>query len=100
MKMLSATHVARNFSAVLDAVERDQRQIIVVRNRRQVARLIPEDSGQDALEIFGDLCCTIDDQTGDALSVAIAAHRKSCRGRVSELRNRWAGRSIPTSGSP
>lgn len=42
MKRLSATNVARNFSAVLDVAERDQEEIIVVRNRRQVARLVPE----------------------------------------------------------
>jgi len=53
MKRLSATNVARNFSAVLDAVERDQEEIVLVRNQRQVARLVPEAPRQDALEVFG-----------------------------------------------
>ena len=91
MKRLSATNVARNFSAVLDAVERDQEEIVLVRNQRQVARLIPEAPRQDALEVFGDLYRTIDDDTAEALSTAIAATRKSRRGRVSELRDPWAG---------
>ena len=52
MKRLSATNVARNFSAVLDAVERDQEEIVLVRNQRQVARLVPEAPRQDALEVF------------------------------------------------
>jgi len=87
MKRLSAGNIARNFGEVLDAVERHRQEIIVVRNRRHVARLIPEDSGQDALEIFSDLCGTIDDRTRDALSDGIAAHRRSRRGRISELRD-------------
>lgn len=91
MKRLSATDVARNFSAVLDAVERDQEEIVLVRNRRQVARLVPEAAQQDAVPVFGDLYRTLDDQTADALSAAITAQRKRRRGRVTELRNPWAG---------
>jgi prevent-host-death family protein len=91
MKRKSATEVARNFSAVLDAVERDQEEIILVRNQRQVARLVPEAPRQDALAVFGDLYRTLDDETADALSTAIASQRKSRRGRVAELRDPWAG---------
>jgi prevent-host-death family protein len=91
MKRLSATDVARNFSAVLDAVERDQEEIILVRNQRQVARLVPEAPRQDALAVFGDLYRTLDDETADALSSAIVSQRKSRRGRVAELRDPWAG---------
>ena len=91
MKTLSVTKVARNFSAVLDAVERDQEEIVLVRNDRHIARLVPEAPRQDALNVFGDLYRTLDDETADALSAAIASRRKSPRGRVSELRDPWAG---------
>ena len=91
MKRLSATEVARNFSAVLDAVERDQEEIVLVRNQRQVARLVPEAPRQDALTVFGDLYRVLDDETADALTAAIATQRKSRRGRVDELRDLWAG---------
>jgi prevent-host-death family protein len=91
MKRLSATEVARNFSAVLDAVERDQEEIVLVRNQRQVARLVPEAPRQDALTVFGDLYRVLDDETADALAAAIATQRKSRRGRVDELRDLWAG---------
>jgi len=91
MKRLSATDVARNFSAVLDAVERDQEEIILVRNQRQVARLVPEAPRQDALAVFGDLYRTLDDETAEALSAAIVSQRKGRRGRVAELRDPWAG---------
>jgi prevent-host-death family protein len=91
VKTLSVTDVARNFSAVLDAVERDQEEIVLVRNQRHVARLVPEPPRQDALSVFGDLYRTLDDQTAEALSAAIASNRKRRRGRVAELRDPWAG---------
>ena len=91
MKTLSVTDVARNFSAVLDALERDQEEIVLVRNHRHIARLIPEAPHQDALNVFGNLYRTLDDETADALSAAIASQRKSRRGRVAELRDPWAG---------
>jgi antitoxin (DNA-binding transcriptional repressor) of toxin-antitoxin stability system len=91
MKTLSATDVARNFSAVLDALERDQEEVVLVRNQRRVARLVPEPPQQDALSVFGDLYRTLDDATAAALSAAVTSTRRSRRGRVSELRNPWAG---------
>jgi len=91
MKTLSVTEVARNFSAVLDSVERDREETVLVRNRRQIARLVPESPRQDAMEVFGDLYRTLDDQTAQALSTAVSTVRKSRRGRVSELRSPWAG---------
>ena len=91
MKTLSVTDVARNFSAVLDALERDQEEVVLVRNQRQVARLVPEAPRHDALSVFGDLYRRLDDDTAKALSAAIASNRKGRRGRVSELRDSWAG---------
>ena len=91
MKTLSVTEVARKFSAVLDALERNQEEIVLVRNQRHIARLVPEAPRQDALSVFGDLYRTLDDETAEALSGAIASHRKSQRGRVAELRDPWAG---------
>jgi len=91
MKTLSATEVARNFSAVLDRVEREQEEIVLVRNQQAIARLIPEPGRQDALSVFGDLYRTLDDDTADALTAAIRSNRKNRKGRVSELRQRWVG---------
>jgi antitoxin (DNA-binding transcriptional repressor) of toxin-antitoxin stability system len=91
MKTRSVTEVARNFSAVLDDIERDQEEIVLVRNRRPVARLVPEAPQQDALAVFGDLYRRLDDDTAEALSTAISSQRKSRRGRVTELRDPWAG---------
>jgi antitoxin (DNA-binding transcriptional repressor) of toxin-antitoxin stability system len=85
------TDVARHFSAVLDEIERDREEILLVRNQRLVARLVPEAPRQDALAVFGDLYRTLDDETANALTAAIASRRRSRRGRVSELRDPWAG---------
>jgi hypothetical protein len=41
--------------------------------------------------VFGDLYRTLADDTAGALSAAIASHRKTRRGRVTELRDPWAG---------
>jgi antitoxin (DNA-binding transcriptional repressor) of toxin-antitoxin stability system len=91
VKTLSVTEVARNFSAVIDAVERDQEEVVLVRNQKHVARLVPEPPRQDALEVLGDLYRTLDDETAEALLSAIRSLRKRRRGRVSELRPPWAG---------
>jgi antitoxin (DNA-binding transcriptional repressor) of toxin-antitoxin stability system len=91
MKTLSVTEVARNFRAVIDRVEHQQEEIVLVRNRRQVARLVPEAPHQTALEVFGDLYRTLDDRTATALTAQMSVARKRRRGRLSELRNPWAG---------
>ena len=89
MKTLSVTHVARNFSSVLDAVEKDQEEIVLVRNHRQIARLIPEPPAQSALAVLGDLHRTLDDETADALRAAVVKARKGRKGRINELRDPW-----------
>lgn len=94
MKILSATEVARNFSAVLDRVERDQLEVVLVRNRRQIARLIPEPPAQNALEVLGDLYRTLDEDTAEALAATINRAKKDRRGtlgaRLDSLRDPWA----------
>lgn len=90
MKIMSVTQVARNFSSVLDEVEREQTDIVLVRNHRQIARLIPEPPGQNALEVLGDLYRTLDDKTADTLSAAIRRGRASKKASLAWMRNPWA----------
>ena len=87
MRTLSVTEVARNFRKVLDAVEHQREEIVLIRNRKQVARLVPEAPYQNALEVFGDLYRTLDEKSADALSAAVSAIRRSRRGRLSEVRS-------------
>ena len=88
MKTLNVTEVARNFSAVMDRVESGQEEIILTRNHKPVARLVPEPAAQTALEVFGDLYRTLDEKTADALADAIA-RAKRAGGTLRELRNPW-----------
>ena len=75
MKTLTVTEVARNFSAVMDGVESRQEEIVLVRNHKPIARLVPEPPAQNAMEVLGDLYRTLDDDTADALVKAINAGR-------------------------
>jgi antitoxin (DNA-binding transcriptional repressor) of toxin-antitoxin stability system len=89
MKTLTVTEVARNFSAVMDEVERDQEEIILVRNHKTIARLVPESAAQNALEVLGDLYRTLDDKTADALVQAVGVARKVKGNTLNALRNPW-----------
>jgi prevent-host-death family protein len=90
MKTLTVTDVARHFSDVVDRVERDQEEVVLVRHRRTIARLIPESPAQTALEVLGDLYRTLDDKTADALAAAVTRARKRTGATVATLRNPWA----------
>ena len=90
MKTLSVTEVARNFSAVMDRIEVDQEEVVLVRNHKPIARLVPEPAALNALEVMGDLFRTLDDATADALTEAVARGRKPGHGTLSELRKPWA----------
>ena len=90
MKTLNVSAVARRFGQVLDHVEQEQEEVVLVRNRRQVARLVPEPQQQNALEVFGDLEGSLAEKTADALSKAIRTSREGRTARLNELRNPWA----------
>jgi antitoxin (DNA-binding transcriptional repressor) of toxin-antitoxin stability system len=90
MKTLNINEVSRDFSSVMAAMEAGQEEVLLVRNRKPVSRLVPEPAPQDALEAFGDICGALDDETADALSAAVDVAKKSGKGSVSELRNPWA----------
>jgi len=89
MKMLAVTEAARNFSRVLDEVERKQAEIVLVRNHRQVARLSPEPAAQNALEVLGDLYRTLNERVAEALAKAVSRTRRGRTARLSALRNPW-----------
>ncbi|MDB6059440.1 MAG: prevent-host-death family protein [Verrucomicrobiales bacterium] len=90
MKTLTVTEAARNFSRVLDEVENEQEEIVLVRNHRQIVRLVPEPPTQTALEVFGDLYRTLDDETADALIEGVRKARKTGQATLASLKNPWA----------
>jgi PHD/YefM family antitoxin component YafN of YafNO toxin-antitoxin module len=89
MKTLTVTQAARNFNRVVDAMERDQEEVLLVRNKRHVVRLVPEPAAQNALEVLGDLCGSLDDGTATALSEAIGRTRRGRTATLVSLRNPW-----------
>ena len=90
MKTLTVTEVARNFSAVMNRVEAGQEEVILIRNNKPVARLVPEPPEQNAIEVLGDLYRTLDDEAADSLVKGIKKSRAGKRGALKELRNPWA----------
>jgi antitoxin (DNA-binding transcriptional repressor) of toxin-antitoxin stability system len=88
VKCLTATEVARNFSQVLDDVEESHEEVVIVRNRRMIARIIPEPEEQNALEVLGDLYRTLEDETADALFEAMTRAREGNPGTLDELHDR------------
>jgi antitoxin (DNA-binding transcriptional repressor) of toxin-antitoxin stability system len=64
MRVLSATEVARNFSRVLDSLEHGGEEIVVMRNKHPVAKLVPGAARMTALEALGDIYRTLPDADG------------------------------------
>ena len=87
MRTMTATDVSRNFSRVLDILERGDEEIVVVRGKHPVARMVPGAPRMTALEALGDLYRTLDDATGEAwLDDRRGADRRLGR----EVRDPWA----------
>ncbi len=86
MRVLSATDVARNFSRLLDSLEHGHDEIVIVRNKRPVAKIVPGAPVMTALEALGDLPGLLSDHEGGAwLKDARGADRLIAK----ELRDPW-----------
>ena len=59
MKTITATELARNLSEVLDRLAVDREEIVIERNHRQVAPLLPGPGRLTALEAMSDLYRTL-----------------------------------------
>jgi len=59
VKTITATELARNLRQVLDRLATEGEEIVVERNREQVARLLPGPARQTALEAMADLYRTL-----------------------------------------
>jgi len=85
---MSATDVSRNFSRVLDTLERGDEEIVVLRGKHPVARMVPGAPRMTALEALGDLFGTLDDEEGEAWLEDMA--RTARRPARQEIRDPWA----------
>lgn len=90
MRTITATDLARNLRRVLDRLVIEGEEIVIERNREQVARLLPGPARQTALEAMADLYQTLPE---DAAATWEADSRKG-RWKGSRLdkgvRDPWA----------
>ena len=87
MRILTATEISRNFSRVLDELERGGEEIVIMRGKHPVAKMVPGAPRLTALEALGDLYRTIDDAEGRAWLMDMA---KADRRLRKEMRDPWA----------
>jgi antitoxin (DNA-binding transcriptional repressor) of toxin-antitoxin stability system len=78
VRTIAATELARNLRRVLDRLAIEGEEIVIERNREQVARLLPGPARQTALEAMADLYRTLPE---DATATWVADSR----------RGRWKG---------
>lgn len=87
MRTVTATDLARNFSALLDAVEFRGEQLQVVRNNHVVAHIVPGPASMTAEQAFGDLYCALPPQ---AAADWLTDSRSGDTFLTNELRDPWA----------
>ena len=87
MQTLSATEVARNLSRLLDSLEHGGEEIVIIRNKHPVAKLVPGAARMNAVEALGDIFATLDDSEGGAWLDDI---ERGNRLLVAEARDPWA----------
>ena len=68
MKTITATELARNLSEVLDRLVKDGEEVLIERNRKQVAKLLPVPGMRTALEALADLYRTLPDGAAEGWS--------------------------------
>lgn len=84
---MTATEVSRNFSRVLDTLERGDEEIVILRGKHPVARMVPGAPRMTALEALGDLHRTLGDADGKAWLADMAGADRRLR---REVRDPWA----------
>jgi hypothetical protein len=89
MKTVSVKKAAADFEAFLAKLERDQEEVILVRGRKVIARIVPEYDLKNAPRGFSDLPGTMDAATSKALKKAVEKGRRSFGSLASEMKNLW-----------
>ncbi len=92
MKVLSYEAMVRDFPKRWADIESAGQEVVIKRNHRRVASIVPEPPSLTALNVFGDLYGMLGEATGSVLARNLAAIRKGKRRRptLGELRNPWA----------
>jgi antitoxin (DNA-binding transcriptional repressor) of toxin-antitoxin stability system len=65
MTEMSVTEFAKNLRSVFDRIEHKGEEIVLVRNKHKIARILPGSPELTALEAMGDLYSTLPGPAGD-----------------------------------
>jgi antitoxin (DNA-binding transcriptional repressor) of toxin-antitoxin stability system len=90
VKIVTVTEAAQSFASVLDELERDQEEVTLVRDKKAVARIIPEPTRANALMVFGDIHGILGKKGGLSLAKAVRRIRRRKNQKLNALRNPWA----------
>jgi antitoxin (DNA-binding transcriptional repressor) of toxin-antitoxin stability system len=86
VKIVTATELARKFKEMFDLVEFHGEELTVVRNNRQVARIVPGPATMTALEAMSDLYRTLPEDAGAGWLQDISKNEK---GMSQQVRDPW-----------
>ena len=87
MLTMTATEVSRNFSRVLDSLDAEQETVLIMRNKRPVARLVHEPKRMTFKEIINGIRGSITEEEGEQWLKDIKAIDRTL---ASDLRDPWA----------
>jgi hypothetical protein len=90
VKTITVDQAQRDFNAVIEHVERQQEEVALVRNRKRIARVVPESASQNAVEIFRDIAGVLSGEAGASLARSVQDVRQGDRGRLRTIKNPWA----------
>lgn len=87
MVILSVTDFARNLKASLNKIEEGGEEIILVRNKRRIGRILPGEPFMNAREVFSDIVGILPDEAAEGW---VEAGRDG-RTLADEAENPWGG---------
>jgi antitoxin (DNA-binding transcriptional repressor) of toxin-antitoxin stability system len=90
MKTLTVTELARNLSAILDRLAVEREEIVIERNQRQVARLLPGPGRLTALEALADIYRTLPADAGATWEADSRASGLAGQRLPQGMRDPWA----------
>ena len=87
MIVMSVTDFARNLKSALNRLEAGGEEIVLVRNKRRIGRIVPGEPFMNAVEAMGDLVGIIPDAAAEGWIEA----GRSPRTVADDARDPWAG---------